>query len=175
VFNYIPCFNPTCYIVCLQNWQVATKQSTIKLHDFKFYTAGYSSLAVCIVLYPFSGVGKSSLVHLILKSSAIARPAQTVGCTVGVKVSIFCAFVTCTVCNLCLITLLFCLPFSMLLMEVRAVHLITSVMLKGTSLLSFWMSQDMNDTRHAGRFSIHKSMVHAVSLFLFQTYYCLYP
>ncbi|RLN16688.1 putative GTP-binding protein [Panicum miliaceum] len=32
-----------------------------------------------------SGVGKSSLVHLILKGSAIARPAQTVGCTVGIK------------------------------------------------------------------------------------------
>ncbi|CAN6320742.1 unnamed protein product [Urochloa humidicola] len=32
-----------------------------------------------------SGVGKTSLVHLILKGSAIARPAQTVGCTVGVK------------------------------------------------------------------------------------------
>ncbi|XP_052146102.1 small GTPase LIP1-like [Oryza glaberrima] len=32
-----------------------------------------------------SGVGKSSLVHLILKGSAIARPAQTVGCAVGVK------------------------------------------------------------------------------------------
>ncbi|EEE58675.1 hypothetical protein OsJ_10098 [Oryza sativa Japonica Group] len=31
------------------------------------------------------GVGKSSLVHLILKGSAIARPAQTVGCAVGVK------------------------------------------------------------------------------------------
>ena len=112
MFNYIPCFNLKCYIVCLQNWQVATKQSTIKLHDFKFYTAGYSSLAVCIVLSPFSGVGKSSLVHLILKSSAIARPAQTVGCTVGVKVSIFCAFVTCRVCNLCLITLLFLLTIS---------------------------------------------------------------
>ncbi|KAL5218091.1 hypothetical protein ABZP36_018775 [Zizania latifolia] len=32
-----------------------------------------------------SGVGKSSLVHLILKGSAIARPAQTVGCMVGIK------------------------------------------------------------------------------------------
>ncbi|TVU47766.1 hypothetical protein EJB05_07375 [Eragrostis curvula] len=32
-----------------------------------------------------SGVGKSSLVHLILKGSAIARPSQTVGCTVGIK------------------------------------------------------------------------------------------
>ncbi|KAG8096813.1 hypothetical protein GUJ93_ZPchr0013g34389 [Zizania palustris] len=32
-----------------------------------------------------SGVGKSSLVHLILKGSSIARPAQTVGCTVGIK------------------------------------------------------------------------------------------
>jgi hypothetical protein len=35
--------------------------------------------------FTFSGVGKSSLVHLILKGSAIARPAQTVGCAVGVK------------------------------------------------------------------------------------------
>ncbi|KAL6596040.1 hypothetical protein ACP70R_047404 [Stipagrostis hirtigluma subsp. patula] len=32
-----------------------------------------------------SGVGKSSLVHLILKGSAIGRPSQTVGCTVGIK------------------------------------------------------------------------------------------
>ncbi|TQD74593.1 hypothetical protein C1H46_039865 [Malus baccata] len=32
-----------------------------------------------------SGVGKTSLVHLIVKGSSIARPPQTVGCTVGVK------------------------------------------------------------------------------------------
>ncbi|XP_062201636.1 uncharacterized protein LOC133904144 [Phragmites australis] len=32
-----------------------------------------------------SGVGKSSLVHLLLKGPAVARPAQTIGCTVGVK------------------------------------------------------------------------------------------
>ncbi|URE44903.1 GTP-binding protein [Musa troglodytarum] len=32
-----------------------------------------------------AGVGKTSLVHLILKGSSIARPPQTVGCTVGVK------------------------------------------------------------------------------------------
>uniref|UniRef100_A0A0E0HC75 GTP-binding protein n=1 Tax=Oryza nivara TaxID=4536 RepID=A0A0E0HC75_ORYNI len=32
-----------------------------------------------------SGVGKSSLVHLILKGSAIARPPQTIGCAVDVK------------------------------------------------------------------------------------------
>ncbi|GMJ03985.1 Light Insensitive Period1 [Hibiscus trionum] len=31
-----------------------------------------------------SGVGKTSLVHLIVKGSSIARPPQTVGCTVGV-------------------------------------------------------------------------------------------
>uniref|UniRef100_A0A0A9G9R3 Uncharacterized protein n=1 Tax=Arundo donax TaxID=35708 RepID=A0A0A9G9R3_ARUDO len=44
-------------------------------------------------------------------------------------------------------------------MEVQAVHLITSAMLKGTSLLSFGMSQDMNVTKHAVRFSIRKLMV----------------
>lgn len=32
------------------------------------------------------GVGKSSLVQLIVKGSSIARPPQTIGCTVGVKV-----------------------------------------------------------------------------------------
>jgi len=40
---------------------------------------------VRVLIVGDSGVGKSSLLHLILKSSAIARPAQTVGCTVGVK------------------------------------------------------------------------------------------
>lgn len=33
-----------------------------------------------------SGVGKTSLIHLIMKGSSIARPPQTVGCTVSVKV-----------------------------------------------------------------------------------------
>ncbi|KAJ3694126.1 hypothetical protein LUZ60_009606 [Juncus effusus] len=32
-----------------------------------------------------SGVGKTSLVHLITKVSSISRPAQTIGCTVSVK------------------------------------------------------------------------------------------
>ncbi|KZV36722.1 hypothetical protein F511_37996 [Dorcoceras hygrometricum] len=32
-----------------------------------------------------SGVGKTSLVHLILKGSSVAHPPQTIGCTVGVK------------------------------------------------------------------------------------------
>ncbi|KAK3157327.1 hypothetical protein QOZ80_2AG0119480 [Eleusine coracana subsp. coracana] len=32
-----------------------------------------------------SGVGKSSLVHLLLEGLAVARPSQTIGCTVGVK------------------------------------------------------------------------------------------
>ncbi|KAL1290800.1 hypothetical protein HN51_059321 [Arachis hypogaea] len=32
-----------------------------------------------------SGVGKTSLVHLIVNGSSISRPQQTIGCTVGVK------------------------------------------------------------------------------------------
>ncbi|KAG8373293.1 hypothetical protein BUALT_Bualt11G0008900 [Buddleja alternifolia] len=32
-----------------------------------------------------SGVGKTSLVHLIMKGSSVARPPQTIGCTVAVK------------------------------------------------------------------------------------------
>ncbi|XP_058110885.1 small GTPase LIP1 isoform X2 [Magnolia sinica] len=40
---------------------------------------------VRVLLLGDSGVGKTSLVHLIVKGSAIARPSQTIGCTVGVK------------------------------------------------------------------------------------------
>jgi len=32
------------------------------------------------------GVGKTSLVHLIVKGFSIARPAQTIGCAVSLKV-----------------------------------------------------------------------------------------
>lgn len=37
----------------------------------------------------FLGVGKTSLVHLIIKGSAITSPPQTVGCAVSVKVQMF--------------------------------------------------------------------------------------
>ncbi|KAK6940074.1 Small GTPase [Dillenia turbinata] len=40
---------------------------------------------VRVLLVGDSGVGKTSLVHLILKDYSILRPAQTIGCTVGVK------------------------------------------------------------------------------------------
>ncbi|XP_061973149.1 small GTPase LIP1-like isoform X2 [Populus nigra] len=40
---------------------------------------------VRVLIVGDSGVGKTSLVHLIIKSSSIARPPQTIGCTVGVK------------------------------------------------------------------------------------------
>ncbi|XP_052197671.1 small GTPase LIP1-like [Diospyros lotus] len=36
-----------------------------------------------------SGVGKTSLVHLIVKGSSVARPSQTIGCTVDVKHTIY--------------------------------------------------------------------------------------
>jgi hypothetical protein len=51
----------------------------------------------------------------------------------------------------------------MLLMEVQAVRLITLVILKGTSLLSCGMSQDMNATKNAAQFSIRRLTVHVVS------------
>ncbi|WOK97022.1 hypothetical protein Cni_G05730 [Canna indica] len=40
---------------------------------------------VRVIVVGDAGVGKTSLVHLILKGSSISRPSQTVGCTVGVK------------------------------------------------------------------------------------------
>ncbi|GER35129.1 Ras-related small GTP-binding family protein [Striga asiatica] len=43
------------------------------------------SLFRSVVLMADGGVGKTSLVHLIMKGSSIARPPQTVGCAVDVK------------------------------------------------------------------------------------------
>ncbi|GAA0141874.1 small GTPase [Lithospermum erythrorhizon] len=43
----------------------------------------YGQIRVLIV--GDSGVGKTSLVHLIINGSSIARPPQTIGCSVGVK------------------------------------------------------------------------------------------
>jgi hypothetical protein len=52
-------------------------------------------------------------------------------------------------------------------MEVQGVLLITSVvMLKGTFLLSFGMSQGMNATKLVVRFSIHRSMVNDAFLLI---------
>lgn len=39
----------------------------------------------------FLGVGKTSLIHLIMTGSSIAQPPQTIGCNVAVKVVVaFC-------------------------------------------------------------------------------------
>ncbi|XP_010261072.1 PREDICTED: uncharacterized GTP-binding protein At5g64813-like isoform X2 [Nelumbo nucifera] len=50
---------------------------------------GYLLLETQILNFKFNhllvGVGKTSLVHLIVKGSSIARPPQTIGCTVSVK------------------------------------------------------------------------------------------
>ncbi|KAL2531465.1 putative GTP-binding protein [Abeliophyllum distichum] len=40
---------------------------------------------VRVLIVGDSGVGKTSLVHLIMKGSSIARPTQTIGCMVGLK------------------------------------------------------------------------------------------
>ncbi|XP_043698117.1 small GTPase LIP1-like [Telopea speciosissima] len=40
---------------------------------------------VRVLIVGDSGVGKTSLVHLIVKGSSISRPPQTIGCSVGVK------------------------------------------------------------------------------------------
>ena len=45
-----------------------------------------------------TGVGKSSLVHLLLNGSAVARPAQTIGFAVGVKVSKLLTNLLCSEC-----------------------------------------------------------------------------
>ncbi|XP_044489153.1 small GTPase LIP1-like isoform X1 [Mangifera indica] len=52
----------------------------------KEQNGGPSCGQVRVLVVGDSGVGKTSLVHLILNGSSVAWPPQTIGCTVGVKV-----------------------------------------------------------------------------------------
>ncbi|XP_074577250.1 small GTPase LIP1-like isoform X2 [Curcuma longa] len=49
------------------------------------YNSGPPLRQVRVLVVGDAGVGKTSVVHLILKGASISRPSQTVGCTVGVK------------------------------------------------------------------------------------------
>ncbi|XP_044489187.1 small GTPase LIP1-like isoform X4 [Mangifera indica] len=51
----------------------------------KEQNGGPSCGQVRVLVVGDSGVGKTSLVHLILNGSSVAWPPQTIGCTVGVK------------------------------------------------------------------------------------------
>ncbi|XP_050207225.1 small GTPase LIP1 isoform X2 [Mercurialis annua] len=53
--------------------------------DIKDQNGGPPCGQVRVLVVGDSGVGKTSLVHLIVKGSSTARPSQTIGCTVGVK------------------------------------------------------------------------------------------
>jgi hypothetical protein len=106
----------------------------------------------------FTGVGKSSLAHLLLEGSTITRPAQTIGCTIGVKVSNVC--ITSFVYLFFIILAIDSHHFSTLLTVVQGAHQIAlKVMLKGTSLLSFGMFLGMSVTKSVVHFFIHKLMV----------------
>lgn len=51
----------------------------------KIHSGGPPYGQIRIVVVGDSGVGKTSLVHLILEGSSISRPRPTIGCAVGVK------------------------------------------------------------------------------------------
>ncbi|XP_023883909.1 small GTPase LIP1 isoform X3 [Quercus suber] len=53
--------------------------------ESKEQNGGPLSGQVRVLVVGDSGVGKTSLVHLIIKGSSITHPTQTIGCTVGVK------------------------------------------------------------------------------------------
>ncbi|KAL3649185.1 sphingosine N-acyltransferase subunit lip1 [Castilleja foliolosa] len=56
-----------------------------KERETKEHNGGPPVGQVRVLVVGDSGVGKTSLVHLIMKGSSTARPPQTVGCTVDVK------------------------------------------------------------------------------------------
>ncbi|KAH1079938.1 hypothetical protein J1N35_019699 [Gossypium stocksii] len=53
--------------------------------EFKEFNGGPPCGQVRVLVVGDSGVGKTSLVHLIVKGFSTACPPQTIGCTVGVK------------------------------------------------------------------------------------------
>ncbi|GAU19704.1 hypothetical protein TSUD_78290 [Trifolium subterraneum] len=53
----------------------------------KEHNGGVLCGQVRVLVVGDSGVGKTSLVHLIVKGSPVARPSQTIGCTVDVKIN----------------------------------------------------------------------------------------
>ncbi|KAK0607177.1 hypothetical protein LWI29_010741 [Acer saccharum] len=53
--------------------------------ETKDQNGGPPSGQIRVLVVGDSGVGKTSLVHLIVKGSSTAHPPQTIGCTVGVK------------------------------------------------------------------------------------------
>lgn len=55
----------------------------------KEQNGGPPSGQVRVLVVGDSGVGKTSLVHLIIKGSSIARPPQTIGCAVDVKLTTY--------------------------------------------------------------------------------------
>lgn len=133
------------------------------------------------------GVGKTSLVHLIIKGSSITQPPQTVGCTVSVKVeTIFLQdndlelFFLCLISTSTSVNVLFSsspvndkllviwfspsvFPVSLcstLLMEILVAHQTAlKVTMREISSLNFGMFQDMIDTKNVGLFSTLRLMV----------------
>lgn len=110
-------------------------------------------------------MGKSSLVHLIVKGSLIASPPQTVGCTVGVKVKLSKPFVSIrqflkAMAVFLVLTESLLFSYSTLLMVTQVALLIASkVMPREISLLSSGMCLVMNDTKIVALCFIHKLMV----------------
>ncbi|XP_074558335.1 small GTPase LIP1 isoform X2 [Curcuma longa] len=62
-------------------WRERERDST----RFREQNGGPPCGQVRVLVVGDAGVGKTSLVHLILQGSSISKPSQTVGCTVGVK------------------------------------------------------------------------------------------
>lgn len=110
----------------------------------------------------FLGVGKTSLVHLIMTGSSIAQPPQTIGCNVAVKVVVtFCIRENEYIGLKLMSFFVLFLSCSILLMEVLRTHQITSEATRTeTSLLNSGIYQGMKDTMTADLYSILKLMVY---------------
>lgn len=116
------------------------------------------------------GVGKTSLVNLIVKGGSFSRPSQTIGCTVGVKVRLILP-VCWRYSRIFAVVQIFtnCLLFSLssiLLMEILVAPQIASKgILREISLLNFGIYQDTRDTKIAELYSTHKLTVSTKSFY----------
>lgn len=122
-----------------------------------------------IQLFLLLGVGKTSLVHLIMTGSSIAQPPQTIGCNVAVKV-IVAFWYSWKWIHGVYSGLSWCLYFllcSMLHMEApRAHRIISEATRTEIFLLNSGIYQDMKDTRTVDLYSILKLMVDKLAFFI---------
>lgn len=81
--QFQPRVNCLCAALTMYSFMFCSALGIVEIYECHLHQLRFMHLITFNILL---GVGKTSLVHLIVKGFSIARPAQTIGCTVSLKV-----------------------------------------------------------------------------------------